>query len=49
MKKSGESLMDLLNTMKQVNMGVPEKEKRKKGAESLFEDILPENSPSLRK
>ena len=43
MKKSEESLQDLWDTTKQINigiMGVPEGEEREKGAENLFEEKM---------
>ena len=43
MKKSGDSLRDLWDNIKQTNtciIGVPEGEEREKGAGNLFEEIM---------
>ena len=50
MRKNYESLSPLLGTIKRNNphtIGVPEGEKRKKGAESLFKETVAENLPNL--
>ena len=46
------SLGDLWNNIKYIKIwiiGVPEGEKSKKGAKSLFKEIIVENFPSLEK
>ena len=51
-KKSEDSLRDLCDNVKQTKIhiiGVPEGEEREKGAENLFEEIIAENLPNLRK
>ena len=51
-KKSEDSLRDLWNNMKRTNIRVirvPEGEERDKGAENLFQEIIDENFPNLRK
>ena len=50
MKRSKESLQDLSVITKINNLhiiGVPEGEKREKGAENLFKEIMAENFPNL--
>ena len=52
MKRIEESLRDLWDNIKRTNIqiiGVAEKEEKKKGTEKIFEEILFENSPNLRK
>ena len=52
MKTSEESLRDLQDYIKQINiciMGVSEGEKGEKGTQSLFDKIMAENFPKLRK
>ena len=51
-KKSEDSLRDLWDNIKHTNIrviGVPEGEERDKGAENLFQEIIDENFPNLRK
>ena len=50
MKKTEDCLRDFLDNIKHTNiqiMGVPEEEKKKKGYEKIFEEIIVENSPSM--
>ena len=50
MKRNEESLQNSWHTIKRNNVcitGIPEREEREKGAESLFEEIMAENFPSL--
>ena len=42
-------LRELSDLLKHNNIGVPEDEERKKGAEDLFEQITAENFPNLGK
>ena len=53
MKKKNESSMwDLWNNTKRANIhikGIPEGEEREKGIENLFEEIMAENFPNLKK
>ena len=52
MKKNEESLRDLWDNIKCTNIHVtrvPERQERDKGAENLFEEIITENVPKLRK
>ena len=51
MKRNEDSLRDLWDNIKCSNIhiiGVPEEE-RKKGPEKIFEDIITENFPNMRK
>ena len=51
MKRNEDSLSDLWDSIKSTNIhiiGVPEEE-RKKGPEKIFEDIITENLPNMRK
>ena len=51
MKRNEDSLRDLWDNIKHTNIwiiGVPEEEK-KKGSEKIFEDIIVENFPNMRK
>ena len=51
MKRIEDSLRDLLDNIKHTNIriiGVPEEEK-KKGYEKIFEEIIVENFPSMKK
>ena len=51
MKRTEDSLRDLWDNIKRTNIriiGVPEEEK-KKGYEKIFEEIIAENFPILRK
>ena len=50
-KRTEDSLRDIWDNIKCTNlgiMGVPEEEK-KKGYEKIFEEIIVENSPNLKK
>ena len=52
MKRIKEKLRDLWDNIKCTNIrniGVPEKEEKKKGAEKLFEEIIVENFPYMGK
>ena len=52
MKKTEDSLRDLWDNINHTNIriiGVPEEEKKKKGYEKFFEDIIVENFPSMEK
>ena len=50
MKRVEDSLRDLWDHIKHINIriiGVPEKEKKKKGYEKIFEEIIGENFPNI--
>ena len=52
MKKIEDSLRDLWDNIKFTNIriiGVPEEEEKKKGTEKIFEEIIVENFPNMRK
>ena len=52
MKRTENSLRDLWNSIKCTNIqiiGVPEEEKKKKGYEKNFEEIIVENFPNMEK
>ena len=52
MKRSEDSLRDLWDNIKCTNIqiiGVPEEEKKKKGYEKIFEEIIVENFPNTEK
>ena len=52
MKRTEDSLRDLWDHIKHINIriiGVPEKEKKKKGYEKIFEEIIGENFPNIEK
>ena len=52
MKRIEDSLRDLWNKIKYTNIqiiGVPEEEEKKKGSETIFEEIIVENFPNMRK
>ena len=52
MKRIEDSLRDLWNNIKYTNIqiiGVPEEEEKKKGSETIFEEIIVENFPNMRK
>ena len=52
MKRIEESLRDLWDNIKCTNIriiGVPEEEEKKKGTEKMFEEIIVENFPNMRK
>ena len=52
MKRTGDSLRDLWDTMKFTNIqiiGVPEEEEKKKVYEKFFEEIIVENFPNMEK
>ena len=52
MKRIEDSLRDLWDNIKHTNIhiiGVPEEEEKKKGSEKIFEDIIIENFPNMRK
>ena len=51
-KRTEDSLRDLWNNIKHTNIwiiGVPEEEKKKKGYETFFEEIIVENFPNMEK
>ena len=51
-KRTRDSLRDLWDHIKCTNIriiGVPEEEEKKKGYEKIFEEIIVENFPSMRK
>ena len=51
-KRNEESLRHLWNNIMQTNLhitGIPEREEREKGSESIFEDIVAENFPNSGK
>ena len=51
-KRNEESLRHLWNNIMQTNIhitGIPEREEREKGSESIFEDIVAENFPNSGK
>ena len=52
MKRIDNSLRDLWDTIKGTNIGiieVPEEVEKKKGTEEIFEEIIVENFPNMRK
>ena len=52
MKRIDESLRDFWDNIKRTdigNIGVPEEEEQKKGAEKIFEEIIVENFPNMGK
>ena len=52
MKRTEDSLRDLWDNIKHTNIqiiGVPEEEEKKKGYEKIFEEIIVENFPNLKK
>ena len=52
MKRDEDSLRDLWDNIKHNNIciiGVPEGEKREKGPEKIFEEIIVENFPNMGK
>ena len=52
MKRIEDSLRDLWDNIKHTNIriiGVPEQEKKKKGSEAIFEEIIVEDFPNMRK
>ena len=52
MKRTEDSLRDLWDNIKHTNIqitGVPEEEEKKKGYEKIFEEIIVENFPSMKK
>ena len=52
MKRTEDTLRDLLGNIKRNNIqiiGVPEEEKKKKGYEKIFEEIIVENFPNMEK
>ena len=52
MKRNEDSLIDLWDNIKCTNIhiiGVPEGEEREKGPEKIFEEIIVENFPNMRK
>ena len=52
MKRTEESLRDLWDNIKHTNnciIGVPERKGIQKGTEKIFEDIIAENFPNIRK
>ena len=52
MKRNGENLTDLRDSIKCSNIFIIEGlegEERERGTENIFENIIPENFPKLRK
>ena len=52
MKRIDDSLRDLWDNIKHINIriiGVPEEEEKKKGTETIFEEIIVENFPNMGK
>ena len=52
MERTEDSLRDLWDNIKRTNIqiiGVPEAEKKKKGYEKIFEEIIVENFPNMEK
>ena len=52
MKRIEDSLRDLWDNIKRTNIqiiGVPEENKKKKGSEKIFEEIIVENFPNTGK
>ena len=52
MKRTKDSLRDLWDNIKCTNIriiGIPEKEKEKKGYEKIFEEVIVENFPNMEK
>ena len=52
MKRTEDSLRDLWDNIKHTNIritGVPEEEEKNKGTEKIFEEIIVENFPNMRK
>ena len=52
MKRIEHSLRDLWDNIKHTNIriiGVPEKKRKKKGTEKIFEEIIVENFPNMGK
>ena len=52
MKKHERNLRDLWDNMKWAKLniiGIPEGEEKEKGTENIFEEIITENFPDLRK
>ena len=52
MKRIEDNLRDLWDNNKRTNIqiiGVPEEEKKKKGSEKIFEEIIVENFPNMGK
>ena len=51
-KRTEDSLRDLWDNNKHTNIliiGVPEEEQKKKGYEKIFEEIIVENFPNMKK
>ena len=52
LKRSEESLREISHSIRKCNIrivGIPEGKEKKKGAESLFKEIIDENFPNLGK
>ena len=52
MKRTEDSLRDLWDNIKRTNIqiiGVSEEEEKKKGTEKIFQKIIVENFPNMRK
>ena len=51
-KKHGSNIRDLWDNIKQANLriiGIPEGEEKEKGIKNIFEEIMAENFPNLKK
>ena len=52
MKRTEDSLRDLGDNIKSTNIriiGVPEEEEKKKGYEKIFEEVIVENFPNMKR
>ena len=51
MKKYESNIRDLWDKIKWANLciGIPEREEKEKGIENIFEEIMAENFPNLKK
>jgi len=52
MKKHESNIRDIWDNIKQANLciiGIPEREEKEKGIENIFEEIMSENFPNLKK
>ena len=52
MKRTEDSLRDVWDNIEHINIwiiGVPEEEEKKKGYEKIFEEIIVENFPNMKR